>query len=63
MDHFRRTSRSVALLTAAIAIPVALVVLALWALNGPLAAGWARAAGTPPVLLGGAAPATPTPTP
>jgi sulfoxide reductase heme-binding subunit YedZ len=47
-------------LAAAALSGLALVALALWALNGPLAAGWARAAGTPPVLLGGG---TPTPTP
>jgi sulfoxide reductase heme-binding subunit YedZ len=36
---------------AAISSGVALVLLVLWMLNGPLAPGWARAAGTPPSLL------------
>jgi methionine sulfoxide reductase heme-binding subunit len=35
----------------AIGSGVGLVVLLLWMLNGPLAPGWARAAGTPPGLL------------
>jgi sulfoxide reductase heme-binding subunit YedZ len=49
-------------LAAAALSGLALVALALWALNGPLAAGWARASGTPETLLGGGAPtATPTP--
>jgi sulfoxide reductase heme-binding subunit YedZ len=48
-------------LAAAALSGLALVALALWALNGPLAPGWARAAGTPEVLLGGAASPTPAP--
>ncbi|MDQ6791011.1 MAG: hypothetical protein M3075_10235, partial [Candidatus Dormibacteraeota bacterium] len=48
-------------LAAAALSGLALVALALWALNGPLAPGWARAAGTPEVLLGGGASPTPTP--
>jgi hypothetical protein len=49
-------------LAAAALSGLALVALALWALNGPLAAGWTRASGTPETLLGGSAPtATPTP--
>jgi sulfoxide reductase heme-binding subunit YedZ len=49
-------------LAAAALSGMALVVLALWVLNGPLAPGWARAAGTPDALLGGGA-SSPTPTP
>src|SRR5207302_4103952 len=49
-------------LAAAALSGVALVVLALWVLNGPLAPGWARAAGTPDALLGGGT-ASPTPAP
>ena len=48
-------------LAAAALSGLALVALALWALNGPLAPGWARAAGTPEVLLGGGASPTPAP--
>lgn len=35
----------------AIASGVGVVALALWTINGPMAPGWARAAGTPPDLL------------
>jgi predicted ferric reductase len=38
-----------------------LVGVAAWTANGPLQPGWARAAGTPPQLLAGAAAATPAP--
>jgi DMSO/TMAO reductase YedYZ heme-binding membrane subunit len=43
---------------AALALPVA---IAVWAVGGPLASGWARRAGTPSALLGGV-PATQTAT-
>jgi predicted ferric reductase len=49
-------------LAAAALSGIALVVLAIWVLNGPLAPGWARAAGTPDALLGGGT-ASPTPAP
>jgi sulfoxide reductase heme-binding subunit YedZ len=49
-------------LAAAALSGLALVALALWVLNGPMAPGWARAAGTPDALLGGGA-SNPTPTP
>jgi sulfoxide reductase heme-binding subunit YedZ len=35
----------------AMAAVVTVVVLAIWAANGPLQAGWAQSAGTPPDLL------------
>ncbi len=54
-------------LSAALGSGLAVVVLALWMANGPLAPGWARAAGTPADLIRSNAPtqaaAPPTPTP
>jgi methionine sulfoxide reductase heme-binding subunit len=55
-------------LSAALGSGLAVVVLALWMANGPLAPGWARSAGTPADLIRSgtpaqeAAPPTPTPT-
>ncbi len=53
--------------SAALGSGVAVVALALWMANGPLAPGWARAAGTPANLVGSSAPTQqatpPTPTP
>lgn len=54
-------------LSAALGSGVAVVALALWMANGPLAPGWARTAGTPADLLHTSSstqdPATPLPTP
>jgi methionine sulfoxide reductase heme-binding subunit len=54
-------------LSAALGSGVAVVALVLWMANGPLAPGWARAAGTPVDLIKSEAPAQqaapPTPTP
>ncbi len=53
--------------SAALGSGLAVVALALWMANGPLALGWARAAGTPSNLLHSATPtqepASPPPTP
>jgi methionine sulfoxide reductase heme-binding subunit len=53
--------------SAALGSGVAVVALALWMANGPLAPGWARAAGTPVSLIRSGAPtqqaAPPSPTP
>jgi methionine sulfoxide reductase heme-binding subunit len=46
----------------ALSTGVGIVALTLWTVNGPLAPGWARAAGTPPDLLHSpSVPASPTP--
>ena len=54
-------------LSAALGSGLAVVVLALWMANGPLAPGWARAAGTPADLIRSSTPtqaaSLPTPTP
>jgi len=54
-------------LSASLGSGVAVVALALWMANGPLAPGWARAAGTPANLIRTSTPAQvavpPTPTP
>ena len=54
-------------LSAATGSGLAVVMLAVWMANGPLAPGWARAAGTPAALIRSGTPtqepATPSPTP
>jgi sulfoxide reductase heme-binding subunit YedZ len=49
-------------LAASVLTSLAIVTLAVWMLNGPLAPGWAHVAGTPPSLLQAAHP-TPAPSP
>ena len=47
---------------AAIGSGVGVIVFVVWMLNGPLAPGWARAAGTPAELLHSSGPSSPSPT-
>ncbi len=50
-------SRAGVRVTSGAAATVGLIAIAAWSLQGPLRAGWARRAGTPPSLLGARAPA------
>lgn len=50
-------------ITAALGSGLAVIALALWMANGPLAPGWARAAGTPADLIRSGAPPQETATP